>query len=68
MKQYPKTVRLVVTAFILAGFLALPYGLNMLAPSPATGGAEFDYKVRLLIEGELLKHGLIDPIEDEVYD
>ncbi len=68
MKQYPKTIRLIVTAFILAGFLVLPYGLNMLAPPPATGGPDFEFKVRVIVQDELVKHGLLRPIEEDVYD
>jgi len=67
-KPKPSTLKLLVTAFILAGFLVLPYLLNMLTPLPAPGSPEFDSKVRLIVQDELVKHGLLRPIEDDVYD
>jgi len=67
-KPKPNTLKLLVTALILAGFLVLPYLLNMLAPMPAAGSPEFDSKVRLIVQDELVKHGLLCPIKDDVYD
>jgi len=68
IKPKPSTLKLLVTAFILAGFLVLPYLLNMMAPLPAANNPEFESKVRLIVQDELVKHGLLRPIEEDVYD
>lgn len=60
-KLKPNTLKLFVTALILAGFLVLPYLLNMLAPVPMNGTPDFDSKVRVIVQDELVKHGLLRP-------
>lgn len=60
-KLKPKTRKLFATAFILAGFLVLPYLLNMLAPVPTDGNFDFESKVRLIVQDELIKYGLLVP-------
>jgi len=67
-KPRPSTVKLLVTALILAGFLALPYLLEMLAPAPKPGSTKFETEVRRIVNDELLNHDLITPSEERTYD
>lgn len=60
-KLKPNTLKLFSTALILAGFLVLPYLLNMLAPLPMDGVPNFETKVRVIVQDELIKYGLLVP-------
>lgn len=67
-KLKPNILKLFATALILAGFLVLPYLLNMLASLPMDGTPDFESKVRAIVQDELVKHGLLRPlIEEDVY-